>query len=108
LHGYPASGLVYPEQTSAEHLWSDIAKLQQHGVPLNLINIGSRTYLIPRNINHEVVQEFPSGILASMELLGVAITTERSFFQQADWPTIQTALQKSTLEIQEVLGILAS
>lgn len=108
LRDYPASGLVYPEDMPAEEIWFAVSKLQDRGIPINLIHSGERTILIARNSEHEVVQEFPSGVLAGMELSGRAITTEESFYRFADWATIQTALHKSTLRDEEVLAIVGS
>ena len=51
--------------------------LQNHHIPLNLISTGARTHLIPRNIDHEWVDEFPDAVLAGMELSGKAITERR-------------------------------
>jgi hypothetical protein len=106
LDDYPASGLIFLEDAPAESIWHDVDRLQQCGVPLNLLSTGSRTYLIPRNIDREVVEEFPAGILAGMELAGRPITTEQSFYDSADWTTLHTALQKSTLRNEDVLRIL--
>jgi hypothetical protein len=61
-----------------------------------------------RRANHEVVAEFPGGVLAGMELLGRPITTEEDFYRAADWETIRTALYKSTLRDEEVLAMLES
>ncbi len=108
LKGYPASGLVYGEDTAPERMWSHLEKLQSRGIPINLIHCSHRTFLFARNTEHEVVQEFPSGILAGMELAGRPITTEESFYRSANFHVLRTALEKSTLRDEEVLQILES
>ncbi|HTF71127.1 MAG TPA: hypothetical protein VK638_51515, partial [Edaphobacter sp.] len=108
LKDYPASGLVYMEDTPAETIWHDIGKLQEHGIPFNLIHTGCRIYLVPRNIAYETVAEFPNGVLAAMEISGKAITTEQSFYLEADSAQFQIALRKSTLTIEELLPFLES
>jgi hypothetical protein len=108
LEDYPASGLVYSHDTLAEKIWSDIEKLQDRGIPFNLIQAGGRTFLAPRNIEHEMVEEFPGAILAAMEIAGKAITTEESYYREVDWRTLQAALHKSTLRNEELLLILGS
>lgn len=108
LTGYPATALAYPPCAGAETIWKDVAKLQDREVPLNLIHVNSHTYLIPRNIDHEVVEEFPGGILAGMELSGRVFTTEESYYESAAWTTLSAALQKSTLPVDDVLRILES
>ena len=50
LEDYPASGLVYLHDTPVEKIWRDIKKLQDQGIPFNLIQAGGRTFLAPRNI----------------------------------------------------------
>jgi hypothetical protein len=108
LADYPASGLVYSEDTPVKKIWRDIEKLQARGIPFNLIQAGGRTYLAPRNIEHEMVEEFPGAILAAMEIAGKAITTEESYYQAVDWAKLYTALHKSTLRNEELLRILES
>jgi diadenosine tetraphosphate (Ap4A) HIT family hydrolase len=106
LSDYPACGLVYPAGTPAEHIWVHVEKLQERAIPINLIHSGQRTFLFARDIEHEVVAEFPKGILAGMELAGRPITTDESFYQHASWAMLQTALRKSTLPEEELLEIL--
>jgi hypothetical protein len=108
LEDYPASGLVYSHDTPVEKIWRDIEKLQDCRIPFNLIQAGGRTFLAPRNIEHEMVEEFPGAILAAMEVAGKAITTEESYYREVDWPTLQAALHKSTLRNEELLRILES
>lgn len=106
LDQYPASALVYLKDTPSDRIWQDVEALQNHHIPLNLISTGARTHLIPRNIDHEWVDEFPDAVLAGMELSGKAITSDENFYLTAGWPTIQTALRKSTLTAEELLRIL--
>jgi hypothetical protein len=106
LEDYPASGLMYPNGTEARKIWRDIDRLQGLNIPFNLIQSGGRTYLAPRNIEHEMVAEFPGAILAAMEIAGKAITTEEAYYRKADWQTLQAALRKSTLRNEELLRIL--
>jgi hypothetical protein len=108
LEDYPASGVVYSRDTPVEQIWRDIDKLQACGVPFNLLQSGGRTYLAPRNIQNEMVAEFPGAILAAMEIAGKAITTEEAYYQRVDWAMLQAALHKSTLRNEELLRILES
>ncbi len=106
LDGYPASGVVYTQEATADQIWTDVAVLQKAGIPINLIHSGGRTYLIARDTEQEVVAEFPNGILAGMELSGTAITTEQSYYDTADWTTLHAALSKSTLPTDRLVEIL--
>jgi hypothetical protein len=107
LDNYPAAGTVYVPGTPADRIWRDIDRLQSLSIPLNLISAGSHTYLIARNSEHEIVDEFPDAVLAGMELAGKPITSNQGFYQRATWPTIETALQKSTLSTDELLRVLS-
>ncbi len=106
LADYPASALVYPDETPVSALWKAIDCFQNRGVPFNLIHAGQCTFLIPRNIEHEVVAEFPGGVLAGMELVGKPITTEQAYYETADWSTVRVALQKSTVRAEDIRALL--
>lgn len=108
LDRYPASGVVYAADATAEQIWGDVATLQARGIPINLIHAGDCTYLIARDIEHEVVAEFPEGILAGMELSGTAITTEQSYYDTAEWETLHLALSKSTVATDRLIELLES
>jgi hypothetical protein len=108
LEAYPASGVVYQTHNSASAIWDDVRKLQNRGIPLNLIHAGGLSYLIPRDPACEMVEEFPNAVLASMELSGTAITTDEAFFRTATWNNIHMALHKSTLRSRDLEAILNS
>lgn len=107
LDDYPVAGIAYPPDTPEDRLWRDIDQLQSLSIPLNLISVGRQTYLISRNSEHEIVDEFPGAVLAGMELSGKLITSHQDFYQRATWSTIQTALQRSTLATEDLLCILS-
>jgi hypothetical protein len=106
LKDYPASGVVYAKDTPAEKIWRDIDQLQNRSIPFNLLHTGGRTFLAPRNIEYEMVEEFPGAILAAMEIAGKAITTEEWYYREADWSALYAALHKSTLRNEELQRIL--
>lgn len=108
LADYPASGLVYGDGLPAQAIWRDVERLQGRKTPFNLIHCEGRTFLIARNVDNEVIGEFPAGVLAGMELAGRPITTDEPFYKAADWASIQAALHKSTLRDEEILAILRS
>ena len=55
-------------------------------------------FLIARDRDHEVVPEFPSAVLASLELAGVLTTDRDSVFESATEGSIADALRQTTLE----------
>jgi hypothetical protein len=107
LHDYPASGLVFERTAVVDDIWPSIHRMQERQIPFNLICIGNAVYLIPRNIEHELVEEFPEGVIASMELSGKVITTDKEFYERADWESLQSAFKKTTLGIDAILALLA-
>jgi hypothetical protein len=102
---YPAASLVF-DDAAASQLWPIVDHLQQAAIPFNLIGIGQRAYLIPRDSNHEVVDEFPGGVLASMELAGCAITGDRAVYDAMTGDAFCRALHKTTLPWAAVLDLI--
>ncbi len=106
LEEYPITSLVYGTETETAEIWRDVDGLQERSIPLNLLHRAGRTFLIPRNIEHEMLAEFPGGVLAGMELSGNAITTEEEYYRTAKLETVQRALSKSSLRKEDVLTIV--
>ena len=106
LDGYPASGVAYDEPITPRSAWLDIDKLQRQEIPLNLIYTKNRLHLFARNIDNEMIEEFPGGVMACMELSGRLITTEEPFYRNADRDLIQRAFSKITLGPEELLRAL--
>lgn len=98
LDGYPAHGIVFDRQNvEPAEIWLHLTRLQENNTPFNLIFIGERICLIPRNSTHEVVEEFPTGILASMELAGKIITVDEKLYDSINFDTVQAAFRKTTV-----------
>jgi len=92
----PVCGNVFGTDVSADELWHLVSYLQERGIPLNLIMIGDRVCVIPRDIENEVVSEFPSGVIASMELCGKFIISDFGVYGGATAEMLETALRKTT------------
>jgi hypothetical protein len=98
LYDYPAHGIVFNRDAESDKIWPYLDRLQEKKVPFNLIFVGERICLIPRNPEHEVVEEFPMGVIASMELAGKIITVDKeAVYDNINYTTIQTAFQKTTV-----------
>jgi hypothetical protein len=106
LENYPAQGLVFPEEAPASDVWQVIATLQENNIPLNVVAVRGRTFVFPRKLEHEAVEEFPDGVIACAELSGKLITTREDFFARAQWPEIGRALDKTCLSVEEMLAVL--
>jgi hypothetical protein len=107
LQEHPAFALVFRIGDPLDQIWPCIEKLQRAAVPFNLICTDERIFLIGRNSEHEVVEEFPAGILASMEIAGKLITTEEDYYAKADRQIVESALRKSTLDRDALLALLS-
>lgn len=106
LEDYPAAGLVYPARVKSAMLYADIAKLRDAGIPYNLIGIGSHVFLIGRDINNEVVADFPSGFIASMELAGRVVTADRDVYRTMTFRRLSRAIRATTLSRSAILGVV--
>ena len=95
--GYCAPALVWPKNIDADTLWEVIAKIQQTGKPLNLIALSSGIYLFVRNRDNEIVDEFPGRGLGAINLAGMMITGDKSYFTRVNENTIASAFAKTTL-----------
>jgi hypothetical protein len=100
---YPANGLVFARDVEASLLFKALNQLQSMGIPLNLILIGERIYLVARDANHEVVPAFPGGGIGSMELAGKIITVDRHAYGRINAKVIGDVLHKVTLPIATIL-----
>jgi hypothetical protein len=101
---YPINALVYLLEDK-ERCCESILKLQARGVPFNLIFLKGRLFLVPRDINNEIVCEFPN-VLGSMEVSGKFIISGREAFEKASEERIRTALGRTGLAIDDIAAML--
>jgi diadenosine tetraphosphate (Ap4A) HIT family hydrolase len=106
LEDYPAVGLLYQDPIDLDALWRSVDKLQRREVPLNLIYSERRLHLFARDVNNEMIEEFPGGVMACMELSGRLITTEEHFYSRADRELLNRAFRKITLGREALLRAL--
>jgi len=103
LNDYPAQGIVFKTDDDAELIFNSINELYKSDIPFNLIMLEERIVVIPRNIDHEIVAEFPGGMLASMEMSGKLITVDALAYEQINARRIYQALSKATLAPQPII-----
>ncbi len=104
LSDYPAQGVIFKINDDAVFIYKIINELQNCDIPFNLIMLGKRIVVIPRNIEHEIVEEFPGGMLAAMEMSGKLITVDAIAYEQIDAKRIYQALSKATLAPQPIIN----
>lgn len=95
---YPARGLVFDRHEAPVNVYKYVDRLQRRGIPFNLIVTGEKIFLIPRDRYHEVLAQFPTGVLASMEMAGKAITDDERVFACVTLEEIVNALRLTTLK----------
>jgi hypothetical protein len=106
LDGFLVDGLVFGKETEAKEIFPWISQCQSTGIPFNLILIGERIYLILRNLDHEVVEEFPIGIMASMELAGKIITSDKVLYESMSDDHLRRALELTTLPGEKIFQLI--
>jgi len=96
------------EHRFSETVFAFVHSLQETGIPFNLVFIGDKAYLFPRDIDGEVVEEFPANILASMELCGKFILHDRETHDQTDMARIRSAFAKINLSDEKIEALIES
>ncbi len=122
LKDYPAKAMVFDTASNPEEVYQWIDDMQQNEIPFNLMFLGDmflddmsesdmpegdrtarskkdRIILIPREIEHEIVSEFPGNGIAALGMCGKIITVNRAGYLNASKQTIEKALAKMTLSL---------
>jgi hypothetical protein len=103
LDGYPAQALCFRLDAEAGALALAIDRLQEGGIPFNLMLLGEQGILFPRNLEHEIVPEFPGGVLSAMELAGRLITGDRKAYEHTGAAEIDSGFAKTTLSAKRLI-----
>jgi hypothetical protein len=103
LKDYPAQGIVFALDTPSHIIFEWVDQFQLQNIPFNLMLVGQRIILIPRNINHEIVSEFPGNGLAALGMCGRIITVDRAAYINTNADAIRRALRKMTLNTYSAL-----
>lgn len=104
---YPVNGIAFSLSSSNGSLFRCIERLNEKEIPHNLIMLDETAYLIPRNLDHEIVSEFPYGVLASMEMAGKFIISDERNFEETDRKRIDSALAKISLDENELKSLIS-
>lgn len=97
---YPVNGLVFFGADVYPEMWPVVRSLQKRESPFNLIYLDRQFLLVPRDDNNEIVREFPN-VLASMEICGRFILSDRESFEAATAGRIATALGRIRLSYDD-------
>ncbi len=103
VDGYPAQALSFRVDADVSALAASVERLQQHGIAFNLMLLGEQAFLFPRDARHEVVSEFPGGVLATLDLAGKLITDDRQAYERTGAAQIESAFGKATLSAKQLI-----
>ncbi|MBE9138116.1 hypothetical protein IQ254_13120 [Nodosilinea sp. LEGE 07088] len=98
LDGYPAKVLAFSKENSWEKIFDWVHQFQKNSIPFNLMLLGDRIILIPRNGDHEIVSEFPGNGLAALGMSGKIVTIDPEAYAKVTRERIEKAFQKMTLD----------
>jgi len=99
LEDYPVPAFVYKLGSGNKHIEKAVLILQQENVPFDLIFLNKQAYIFPRNPDHEVVAEFPNGVIGAMDLIGHIVTTDKDVYKNFDIHKLYRTLNKTCFEI---------
>jgi len=99
LDNYPVPAFVYRSGKEDKQVQKAIEILQEEKVPFDLISLKKNIYIFPRNPDHEVVSEFPQGVIGAMELAGKFVTTDKKTYQNFNIHKLYRSLNKTCFEI---------
>ena len=91
---YPAYLMMFDPESLAKEVFKYIDQLQTQGIPFNLMMTPRFTILVPRNINFEIVSEFPGNGLAGLGMCGRIITIDRAAYLNANQASVKSAFKK--------------
>jgi hypothetical protein len=102
IEDYPASGAVFPVDEGASSAWSLLTRLQDRGIPFNIVFLDWRAYIFPR-CAPSVVLGGRSRAIASFELAGHFIIPEERSEGEIRAEDLEEALRKVTLPMGDLL-----
>jgi len=103
LDGYPAHAITFARDGDIDAVAGAVERLQLDDIPFNLMFAGERIFLVPRTAEHEIVSEFPSGVLATMEIAGKIIAVDRRTYENVEESQIESALRKVTIRAEQLI-----
>jgi len=98
LDEYLAGGFLFQGSRSRGLVSEYVLRLQALRIPFNLVWIGERVFLLPRNVEHEVIREFPSDTFGALDICGRISTANRATYDAVNKELITAALTKLVLQ----------
>ncbi len=104
---YPINGVVFSPDAPTDLIWGFVRRMNEQSIPHNLILLRNKVYIVPRRIEHEIVEEFPYNVPASMEISGEFIMPSLENYRETDYARAASALGKLSLSRDEIEQLLA-
>ena len=104
---YPINGVVFSPDAPIDLIHGFVQRMNEQSIPHNLILLRNKVYVVPRRIEHEIVDEFPYNVVASTEMAGEFIMPNLENYHETDYARVASALGKLSLgreEIEQLLG----
>ena len=102
LNIYPVQALVFTPKTPIKEMFAYIDWLQHESIPFNLV-MKERIFIVARNIEHEIVSEFPRDAFAALGMCGAINTVNRRTYDTLDVIMIEGAFQKMVIPAQQII-----
>ena len=108
LADYLTPGIVFTAEATAEEVFAWVQRLQHQGIPHSLVMVGDRIVLFPRDINHEVVAEFPSDRPGAPAFWGKLLTANHTTFTSVTPARLRQAFNKMGLDEDRFIALVTS
>lgn len=105
LDKFPAQSLVFTPMMSINKIFDCIDRLQSDGIPFNLVMLGKRILLTIRDIEHEIVSEFPGDGFAALEMCGSINTVDAQAYDAAHIGMLETAYKKMVIPAKQIIDL---
>lgn len=99
-YGYAARGLVFKRDSPTDEIFDRVDECQQNAIPVNFVVTDRAVFMFARDRENEVVAEFPSAVLASLELVGLLLTDRQDVYTSVTADDICGALSRTTIAIR--------
>lgn len=103
LSTYPIQAIVFSVETSVDTIFTCVDRLQQKAIPFNLIMLNHQILLVVRNINHEIVSEFPGDGFAALGMCGVITTVDRNAYDTVTVAMIESTFKKMVIPAKQII-----
>lgn len=107
LADYLTPGLVFAADASASEVFGWVQRLQHQGIPHSLVMVGDRIVLFPRDINHEVVTEFPTDRPGAPAFWGKLLTADHATFKRVTPEQLRRAFSKMGLNSDQFASLVS-